>query len=251
LPGSVATSIRAAPTAGAGRGRVGDDVIYREIYDAIIDHRLPPGTALPEDTLASAFGVSRTVVRKAIIRLAHDRLVELRPNRGAAVARPTVKEARELFEARRMVEPTLITMTIESIEDVQLQELRRSVDEERTAFTRGDRRTLIRLSGDFHRRLAQIAGNDVLSDFLGELISRTSLVIALYELPGIWPCSLDEHLRLLELVARRDEGAAAALMREHLDHCEQQLDLIGKSRTVDLRALFSHVQATPSRRKTS
>lgn len=236
----------AAPAARrrTARGRVGDDVIYREIYDAIIDHRLPPGTALPEDTLASAFGVSRTVVRKAIIRLAHDRLVELRPNRGAAVARPTVKEARELFEARRMIEPSLITMTIGSIDDVQLQELRGSVDEERSAYTRGDRRMLIRLSGDFHRRLAEITGNEVLRDLLGELISRTSLVIALYELPGIWPCSLDEHLGLLELVARRDEDAAAALMREHLDHCEQQLDLTGKSKTVDLRALFAHVQAT-------
>jgi DNA-binding GntR family transcriptional regulator len=233
------------------RGRVGDDVIYREVYDAIIDHRLPPGTALPEDTLASAVGVSRTVVRKAIIRLAHDRLVELRPNRGATVARPTVKEARELFEARRMVEPTLIAMTIGAIDEVQLQELRRSADEERSAFTRGDRRTLIRLSGDFHRRLAQIAGNDVLSDFLGELISRTSLVIALYELPGIWPCSLDEHLRLLELIARRDESGAATLMRDHLDHCEQQLDLTGASKTVDLRALFAHVQATALERQAS
>jgi DNA-binding GntR family transcriptional regulator len=83
-----------------------------------------------------------------------------------------------------------------------------------------------------------------LSDLLGELISRTSLVIALYELPGIWPCSLDEHRRLLELVAHRDKDAAVALMREHLDHCEQQLDLTGQSRTVDLRALFAHVQAT-------
>ena len=243
-------SSAAPPARGrTARGRVGDDVIYREIYDAIIDHRLPPGTALPEDTLASAFGVSRTVVRKAIIRLAHERLVELRPNRGAAVERPTVKEARELFEARRMVEPSLITMTIGVIDDVQLQELRGSVDEERAAYTRGDRRTLIRLSGDFHRRLAEIAGNEVLSDLLGELISRTSLVIALYELPGIWPCSLDEHLRLLELVARRDEDAAAALMHEHLDHCEQQLDLSGKSKTVDLRALFAHVQAMALQRK--
>ena len=172
LRGSAATNVRA--TAGAPgartRGTLADEVIYREVSAAIIDHRLPPGTALPEDTLASAFGVSRTLARKAIIRLAHDKLIELRPNRGAAVARPSVKEARELFEARRLIEPTLIRATIAAISDARLAELRAHVAEERAAYGRGDRRTLIRMSGDFHRRLAEIAGNEVLSDFLSDLI---------------------------------------------------------------------------------
>jgi DNA-binding GntR family transcriptional regulator len=224
-----------------------DDVIYRELLGAIIDHRIPPGTALPEDALAAAFGVSRTLVRKALLRLAHEKLVALRPNRGAVVARPSVEEARELFNARRLIEPVLVRTAAARIQASDLDALRAGVAAEKAAFARGDRHTLIRLSGDFHRRLATLAGNRVLAEFLSELISRTSLVIALYELPAIWPCSLDEHAQVLEAVARHDAEAAAELMHQHLDHCEAQLDLTGNGSAVDLMTLFAHARAAPAR----
>lgn len=219
-----------------------DERIYRELFDAIIDHRLPPGTPLPEDTLATAFGVSRTLVRKALFRLAHEKLVELRRNRGAVVAQPSVEEARQLFEARRLIEPMLVRTAAMRVVEAELQELQRHIGEERAAFGRGDRRALIRLSGEFHRRLATIAGNRVLTEFLEELISRTSLVIALYERPAIWPCSMGEHKGLLDAVAARNGEQAADLMHRHLDHCEAQLDLSGASRAVDLVALFAHAR---------
>jgi DNA-binding GntR family transcriptional regulator len=248
-PALAASSPVDAHPASRGRRPV-DDVIHGEVLDAIISHRLPPGTALPEDTLATAFGVSRTLVRKALQRLAHEKLVELRRNRGAVVARPSVEEARELFDARRLVEPVLVRSAAARIETPELEALRKGVAQERDAYARGDRHALIRLSGEFHRKIAALAGNSVLADFLSELISRTSLVIALYELPAIWPCSLDEHGRLLEALARRDAEGAALLMRHHLDHCEAQLDLTGDGRAVDLLALFGHVRGG-ERRKAS
>lgn len=233
----------------AARGRrPADDVIYEEVLDAIISHRLPPGTALPEDTLAAAFGVSRTLVRKALQRLAHGKLVELRRNRGAVVARPSVEEARELFDARRLIVPVLVRAAAARVDEAGLEALRAGVAREREAFARGDRHTLIRLSGAFHGRIAELSGNGVLGDFLRELISRTSLVIALYELPAIWPCSLDEHGQVLGALARRDADEAARLMRHHLDHCEAQLDLSGEGRSVDLLALFAHARSGPARK---
>lgn len=235
---------RRTTTATPARARAGpgDEIIHTELYDAIIDHRIPPGTALPEDTLAGAFGVSRTVVRKALIRLAHERLIELRRNRGAVVARPSVEEARQVFEARRVIEAAVVAGAVERIDAAEIERLRAHLDEERAARRRGDRRDLIRLTGEFHRRLAGIAGNEVLGEVLRGLISRTSLIIALYERPGLTPCSRDEHAALLDAIARRDAAAAAALMREHLDHCERELDLAGAGRAVDLHALFAHVR---------
>lgn len=227
--------------------RATDDKIYREIFDAIFDHRLLPGTALPEDTLGAAFGVSRTVVRKALIRLAHERLIDLRPNRGAIVARPSVKEAHELFEARRVIEPTLARAAIDRLDARAIEQLRASVASERDAYATGQRRTLIRLSGEFHAKLAALAGNDVLAEMLRELISRTSLVIALYEQPGICPCSLAEHEELIALMARGDTEGVPVLMRRHLDHCEAQLDLTGNGRAIDLLAIFAHVGAPQDR----
>src|SRR5262247_47523 len=79
--------------------------VYDALRDAILSHRLAPGTKLPEDELASIYSVGRSVVRSALQALAHDRLVRLEPNRGAFVAQPSKREAREIFEARALLEP--------------------------------------------------------------------------------------------------------------------------------------------------
>src|SRR5690348_9977231 len=149
------------------RAGAADERVHRELFDAIIDHRVPPGTPLPEDTLAGAFGVSRTVVRKALLRLGHEKLAELRPNRGAVVARPTVEEARAVFEARRVVEAAVVGAAVERARDADLEAVRARLAAEWAAERAGDRRTCLRLSGDFHRDLAAAAGNPVLAEFLG------------------------------------------------------------------------------------
>jgi len=220
----------------------GDETVYRELSDAIIDHRLPPGTPLPEEALASAFGVSRTLVRKALHRLSHEKLLEVRPNRGAVVAQPTTDEARQVFEARQVIEEALVAGAIEAVDESMLRALRRVVDEESAAAARGDRRVRIRLSGEFHRQLASASGNHVLADFLRELVSRTSLIIALYESPGATPCSHEDHGAILDRIEAGDGPSALKCMQEHLRRIEGQLQLGDTDRTVDLQQLFGHVR---------
>ncbi|HET6827624.1 MAG TPA: GntR family transcriptional regulator, partial [Ramlibacter sp.] len=89
-----------------------DNEMYERMVSAILDHRLPPGTKLVEDKLAAAFGVSRTRVRPVLVRLANEQVVTLTPNRGATIAQPSQEEAREVFEVRRMIEPTLVELFI-------------------------------------------------------------------------------------------------------------------------------------------
>ena len=83
------------------------DRVARDLADAIHDHRLTPGSKLNEDEVGTIFGVSRAVARAALQTLSHQRLVELRRNRGAYVAQPTAKEAREVFEARASAPGTI------------------------------------------------------------------------------------------------------------------------------------------------
>jgi len=233
------------------RAASNDHVIYGEIYDAILDHRLPPGTKLTEDALGEIFGVSRTVVRKALFRLAHENIVRIRPHRGAVVASPSTEEARNVFEARRVVEHAVVRDLAGSVTDAQLGTLRMLVDDEHAAHSRGDRRNWIKLSGQFHLDLAEMSGNAVLAKFLKELISRTSLIIALYEAPGQVACSHAEHLALIGAIADGDGDRAAALMAGHLEACEAQLNLDGEDATVDLMSVFSDVlrQRRPARRQ--
>jgi DNA-binding GntR family transcriptional regulator len=235
------------PKAKAGRGaakahkkRFGqtDKRVHRDLYTAIINHSLSPGTALQEDALAKAFGVSRTVIRKVLQQLALERLVDIIPNRGASVAKPTAEEARQVFEARRVVERILIEKAMAHASDADIAELIATTKSEQVAFEAGNKQERVKLSGDFHRRLAKLGGNQVLGDFLNELVSRTSLIIALYESPGAVPCSHSEHLEIADAMKRRDVAKAVQYMEHHLLHIEAQTDLADMHQKVDFGALF-------------
>ena len=200
--------------------------------------RFHPSTALQESALAAAFGVSRTVIRKVLQRLSLEKLVVLVPNKGATVAKPTADEAREVFEARRELERILVERAVATASDAGLDELSALVRLEANAADKGQMTERVKLSGDFHRKLAELAGNAILSGFLTDLISRTSLIIALYESPGAVPCSHTEHREIADVLKRRDARKAVQFMNHHLQHIEAQLELSESPVTADFGEIF-------------
>jgi DNA-binding GntR family transcriptional regulator len=223
----------------ARRRALTDDDIAERLSAAILEHRLPPGTKLGEDRLAETFGVSRTRIRQVLFRLAGDKVVKQIANRGAFVAEPTVDEARDVFDARAVIEPQLAARVAGRARAADVARLREHVGREHAAREAADRRAQIKLSGEFHTLLAEMAGNAVLGAMLRELIARSSLIIALYGARGGSDCGADEHQRLVEAVRRRDAALAAKLMHEHLAHVERTLDLDTRPRAeLDLRAVL-------------
>lgn len=223
------------------RGGQADERIHGEIYAAIINHQIRPATPLQEDALAGAFGVSRTIIRKVLQRLAHEKLVEIVPNKGACVAKPSIEEARQVFDARRAVECTLVARLAETAGAAEIARLRALLEAEAAALAANDKRRRLSLSGEFHQILATMAGNRVMADFVHELVSRTSLIIALYESPGAVPCSQHEHGDIIAALAAHDGARAAALMDHHLRHIEAQIELTDAPGRVDFSALFRPV----------
>jgi DNA-binding GntR family transcriptional regulator len=217
----------------------GEDRVFQAILDAVLDHRLPPGTKLKERELAEIFGVGRTAVRAALTRLGHNLLVELRPNRGAVIANPSPAETHDLFEARRIIESAVMQRLARGITPKQVAELRAFVAEEQRAYDRGDRKAGQRLSVRFHKVLSELAGNAALDRFMEHLICRTPL-LALARTGRIAYCGAAEHREVVEALAKRDAAAAVRRMTEHLANVERQLtaeDEPGTPRT--LAAVFS------------
>ena len=216
----------------------GDD-IYEQIVSAIFEHRLQPGTKLGEDRLAAIFGVSRSRIRLVLMRLAHEQMVRLEPNRGAFVAAPTPEEARHVFEARRLIEPGIVRRLIDTLPANGLARLRALTRDEGKARERGDRRAIIRLSGEFHVLLAELAGNPVLARTMREMASLTCLIIFLYDSPSIPSCHGDEHADIVAAIAAADSARAVRLMSHHLDHVEQTLALnFIKAQPAELEQVF-------------
>lgn len=223
-----------------------DSEMYERVISAILDHRLPPGTKLVEDKLASAFGVSRTRVRPVLVRLANEQVVTLTPHRGATITEPTEQEAREVFEVRRMIEPTLVALFITNASAQDMAQLKACIDAEETARLAGDMHRAIRLSGDFHLLIAERASHQTLGRILRELISRTSLILMAYGAPHersrqeASACGCREHRALLDAIRLRDATEAGRRMRDHLSQLESQLQFTPPvDETPDLCALFA------------
>ena len=199
--------------------------IFDRILQAVLEHRLPPGTKLVEDRLAELFETSRAQVRDVLARLADEGVVATIPNRGAFIASPTADETREVFEARRLIEPALVRRFIAQRDADAVGRLRGLVAEEERARGRQDRPTMVRLAGEFHIRLAEYAGNRMLARSMRALATLTCLAIFLYDAPHATACREDEHELLLNAIVRRRPDRAAELMLEHLNHIEASLDL--------------------------
>jgi DNA-binding GntR family transcriptional regulator len=231
------SALAAGKPPGAGLSR--DERIYRQIREAIVDHRLRPGARLPEDALSATFGVSRTGIRKVLQRLALERLVTIRPRRGAQVSRPTAREARDVFAARRLTEGGSLAAVIAGLTAADEQTLRELIRRECQAQAAGDQSEAIRLSAAFHVRLAAAGGNGIVTEFVERLTSLSSLIIALYGSPRSIGCDCGEHGELLDLVTAGDTAAAERWLDQHLRRIEASLDFTAtREKTPDFATLF-------------
>jgi len=199
--------------------------IAERITTAVMEHRLPPGIKLAEEKLATAFGVSRTKIRQALTVLSREGLVRLHPNRGAFVTSPTVQEAIDLLATRRLVEPEIVRNVIARAGKADIKRLRTHIAAEDAARERGDRRAIIKLSGEFHMLLAELGGNTFIEKLMAELCPLTCLIIALYDAPQTPACPENEHIHIVDAIERRNEEEAVRLMISHLDHVRSELRL--------------------------
>ncbi|SCW86088.1 DNA-binding transcriptional regulator, GntR family [Rhizobium mongolense subsp. loessense] len=198
------------------------------IRDAIVERRLSPGTKLSEGDVGNLFNVSRTLARAALQALSYEGLVSVEKNRGAFVAYPSPDEARQIFAARRLVEPGILREAAARITPSHIQHLRQLLLEEgRLMSERGQtaRRAEIKASGDFHLMLAQISGNAIMQRFMEELVARSSLVIALYGQSTVSSCGHTEHGDIVAAIEHGDLDTACRLMVHHISHIEADLDL--------------------------
>ncbi|HWI12462.1 MAG TPA: GntR family transcriptional regulator [Burkholderiaceae bacterium] len=231
-PGRAAAPRAADPAA--------SETLTRRIADsittAIIERRLMPGTKLAEQKIADVFKVSRTLVRQALMQLSRDHLITLEPARGARVAEPSVDEAKQVFDARNMLEAAMIRRAAAEFGPAQIAELRAHLKAESLALQRTDVPGRTRLLADFHVVIARMLGNEVLAHMLGDLVSRCSLIALMYQSAHSAEHSYDEHVAIVDALEKRDARAAVRLMESHLNNVERNLRL--DPRAPDLGALL-------------
>lgn len=214
------------------------ETMYRALRRAIIERALRPGDKLPEDVIGERFGVSRTIVRSVLARLNGEGLVDLIPRRGAAVAQPTLDEAYDIFEVRRSLEGDVVRRLVTKITQAEISLLKDHVAREEAVHARNAAES-IRLAGEFHILLAEMAGNAVTARYVNELVSRCSLILALYGRPHSSDCAVNEHLEIVNALQNRDSEKALALMDHHLEAVTERALLTSPGTQHDIRAILA------------
>ena len=230
-----------------------DTHIYNAIVDAILNRQLTPGTRLIEAPLCQAFGVTRGVLRRVFVKLAHDKVIEIQPNKGAFISRHSVEETKEVFEARSMLEIATVKKLAQKSKTLQLNALRVLVDQEEQERKSGHWGEWIKLSGAFHLKLIEANQNSIMTNYLQTLIARTSLLIGLYEIPKYNNCSADEHRAILDAIEQGNEELASSLMEAHLENYATTLieDRTSEVPEQNLLNLFKHQKIEVSQNSSS
>lgn len=236
---SPAITSRAAPETEAPSDKTATiEGIAQDIATAIVEKRLPPGTWLREEALGRLYSVSRTKIRAALLTLSKEKLIEMIPDKGAFVSKPSVQEAREVFGVRRLLESEVVRLFVAKARPADYQALEQHIQFERTTLRATATTGTVRekLLGDFHVALAEAAGNQTLAELIRELVARSSLIAMLYHSSNDPHCSSDEHAEFLRVCRTGDVESAVACMTDHLLRIEANLQLTagGPDRQLDL-----------------
>ncbi|NPV69927.1 MAG: GntR family transcriptional regulator [Firmicutes bacterium] len=195
-----------------------EDWVYQRIKTAIFKRYIGPNRQLVEETLATQLGVSRTPVRAAIRRLVYDGFVEMIPNRGAFVIKPTREEIEDAFAVRAELEGMACRLAATRVTPSDLEYLETLIKEEGRVFESRDAEAYYRRNDAFHLRIAELSGNETLRKYVGDIISLVNIYLILFD-PFIhmeFNPSMDEHRAIVDRLRTGDPGGAERAMDEHL-----------------------------------
>lgn len=202
-----------------------ENMIVECIYNAVMEQRLAPKTKLSEASLCRTFDVGRMHVRRALLLLSSHGIIDLHSNKGAYIACPDKAQANEVFDARMLIEPPLVRQLAERATSKELKILADHIDLEDAARAGQNRSELIRLSGEFHTKLAEAGQNSLIVKMMRELVTKTSLIVGLFGRPRSTSCPDDEHSKILKAIQSGNAIVAESLVKEHLHHIRESLNM--------------------------
>ncbi len=200
------------------------EVVFEALREAIIKGILKPGERLMEIQLAEELGVSRTPVREAFRKLELEGFVVMVPRKGAYVAGISLKDIAAVFEVRAALEGLAAGLAAERITEGELEELERLLVQMAELIEKGEFSEFVKLDTQFHDVLYKSSRNQRLIQILSTLrdeIQRFRAVSLSY--PGRMREALEEHRKIVEAIAARDEDLAKKLAAEHIENAEASI----------------------------
>lgn len=193
-------------------------VAYEYIRNKIVTKTVFPGNRIIEEEIVHELGVSRTSIRTAMQKLQYEGFLEIVPNKGAYIAKPTVEDIRNAYYTRTILEVHAVQLAIDAIssEGIARMELNLKAQEELGGrFTIAEYAALNRA---FHWEIADTSGNPYIKKYLNELLNRSNIYLIFYDDSTDNIQSLKKHRAILEAIKAKDKDSAAKAIREDMSY---------------------------------
>lgn len=200
--------------------------VYDYVRNNIIKKQLFPGNQIIEEDLAFAMQTSRATVRKAIARLHYEGLVDLVPNRGAFVAKPTPADMKQVYALRRILEVEALKNALPNITDSHIEKLEASIRAQRELANCYSMEEYIHLNAQFHWIIIDAAKNEYLSKFLLELFNKSSIFLTFYDSSTDNADSISTHEQLVQAIKAGDMDAAVKALESDILCAEASIRLL-------------------------
>jgi GntR family transcriptional regulator, rspAB operon transcriptional repressor len=211
-------------TGGLRRANTSANIILRDLRADIVSMRRKPGEAVSEKEIAAAYGVSRTPVREALLRLADDQLIDIVPQSGTFVARIPLAALPEAILVRSALEQLTAGRAAERATRDDIARLHDLLETQRRTAEEGDRDRFHDADEAFHAAVAAAAGHPG----IWTLIQQVKVQVDRYRrltlpVPGRMTQVITEHKRIVAGIEAHDPGRAVASMADHLDHLRESI----------------------------
>ena len=192
------------------------DLVYERLREALIDLTFTPGEPLREAALVERFGVSKTPIREALVRLERDGLVEIAPYRGARARTYTADDLRQLYEVRELLETECARRAAEAMDDGISEALTQNVESSASALERGDFQAVAERLDEFDELLLSQLRNAMLIDLIDRLQAHLRRIGQVGAGEERFAASVDQHRAILNAITAHEPASAQQLMRQHL-----------------------------------
>lgn len=193
------------------------EMAHQTLREGILGQVLPPGTRLAEEEIAERFGISRTPVREAILRLEAEGLAARKSGRTAFVTELSLEEIIEIYEVRSVIDGLAAELAALRITRPDVSKLEWLNGQLREAGERRDLAAMTTLNFEFHDGIAAASGNGYLHEMMRQVHDRVRRFPGTtFSYPQRWEAVVAEHAQLLDVLSRGDAAAAFATARAHM-----------------------------------
>src|SRR4051794_15069654 len=217
----------AAPDGSSVRAVPASARIQAVLREQIVGMQVPPGAAVSEKDIAEAYGVSRTPVREAILRLSEERLVDIYPQYGTFVSRISLETLKDAMVIREALERVAVREAAAKATADDIAALRKILDRQRASDKAGDLAAFHAADEDFHQAISAVAGHPNLWRVVKQEKAQVDRCRMLtLPMSGRRAHVIRQHVAIVEALEAGDPDAAEAAMSAHLADVLPSIDKV-------------------------